>query len=244
MRDGSVHIDRERFLAAHRRISATEYAGEVPASLAVMFSGMHDPAALDQTTSSTLRAARSAVAVAATTLEGDVHVPRVTVFAGDLHVKGDFTMDSHVLVLGDLVVDGVITVNGAHAIVMIAGDVRCRAAHLVRAYLFVTGDVTCEQSFFGGVHGFAKAGGTIHAKLYLHDDSWANLTMSDAGNAASSTTNIEARAIVDVGSKDARALLDALLLPLTSSTASSGAGDEELQALLTKIALGVTVLRD
>jgi hypothetical protein len=51
-------------------------------------------------------------------------------YFGNLHVRGDLEYDRNIIVFGDLTVDGVITHEGEHSVLLVAGSLRCKGADL------------------------------------------------------------------------------------------------------------------
>jgi hypothetical protein len=232
-------IDRARFAAAYLAEVGEDYE-DVPDSLERLFDGLHDPDELYEEAVATLHAALAAVDRKPTTLAEDPRPSRVTVYPGDLHVNASFTIDSHVLVLGDLEVDGVVTANPAHAILMVAGDVRCHGMQLVRGYLFVTGDVVVRDCFLGTVYGFSKVAGRIKTPIYLVDSSWANLAIEAVIDEEPTLENVDAELKLDIDAPGAREQLAARLVPgaLGADKSDFGEGHGDAYALFDKIARG------
>jgi hypothetical protein len=242
----STPIDASRFLDACREHAGRDYGRVPPETLEQLFDGLHDPDEFSASTASVLHAARAAVAHRTMTLTVDPLIADVTVFPGDLRATTDLTFNSHVLVLGDLDVDGVITADPAHAILMVAGNVRCRAMHLIRAYLFVTGDVVARDCIYACHYGLAKVGGSITTRLYLTDPSWANLAVDANLDDEPTSANIAAGTVIDIEAPGARETLARLLVDdaLGEPKPDFGPGHDDLHELLAKIARGARVFRD
>jgi hypothetical protein len=232
-------LDRGQFAATYLAEVGEDYA-DIPDSLERLFDGLHDPDEFYEEAVATLHAARAAVERKATVLAEDPRPSRVTVYPGDLRVNASFTIDSHVLVLGDLDVEGVITANPAHAILMVAGNIRCHGMQLVRAYLFVTGDVVVRDAFLGTVYGFSKVVGRIQTPMYLADSSWANLAIEAVIDEEPTLENVDAELKLDIDAPGAREQLAARLVPgaLGADKSDFGEGHGDAYALFDKIARG------
>jgi hypothetical protein len=241
MLTGATPIDRARFVDALREATGLDPLGEVPATLEALFDGLHDPDDFSRETAAKLGAANASVERGPVAIACDPLLSRVTVFAGDVRVTDHFTFNTHILVLGDLEVEGVITASPDHAILMVAGSVRCRAAHLVRAYLYVTGDVLARDCFFGCCHGMSRVGGDIETKLFLHDDSWANLGLDADCDDESTTENVRASLILDLDGDQAREQLEEHLA--LGVLMNDREGNADVHELLARIARGEQVFR-
>lgn len=237
-------VDRDRFVAAYRTAAGREY-GEAPVTVEALFDRLHDADEFSADTRATLHATLAAAERRSTVLTDDPRVGRVTVYPGDVRVTSNFTFDSHVLVLGDLDVEGVVTAQPAHAILMVAGSIRCRAMQLVRGYLFVTGDVVARDVFLGTAYGFSKVAGSIKTSLYLEDDSWSNVPLDAAVGDESTHANVESGLILDIDLEGARSRLAHHLVDgaLGEEKDGFGEGHADVYALLDKLARGERILR-
>jgi hypothetical protein len=237
-------IDQAHFLDAYLKHAGKPYVRDVPQTLEAFFDSLHSPTEFSASTASSLYAASAAVNRADVTLSEDPLISDVTVFPGNVWAP-NFTFNSHVLVLGDLDVDRVITADPEHAILMVAGSVRCQAMQLVRGYLFVTGDVIARDCFLGCAYGFSKVGGRVATSIYLHDCSWANRPVDSRLNEDATTGNIAAKMLVDIDAPDVWSTLRPLLLPSACQTDGTGgsASKTDIFEIFDVIARGEPVLR-
>jgi hypothetical protein len=236
-------IDRARFLAAYEDETDDEYPDEVPATLEGLFDGLHDPDDFSAETAAVLRAALAAVKRRDTELAEDPRISMVTVYPGNVRARSSFTFDTHVLVLGDLEVEHAIIANPAHAILMVAGSIRCAAMQLVRGYLYVTGDLFARDCFLGTTAGLSKVGGRIETRAYLQDKSWLNLALDDDGEP--NLDNVLAPLQLDVDAPDARARFAQVLIPgaLGQEGPDFGNGRAALHELFDRLAGGEWLFR-
>ncbi|MFN3199533.1 MAG: hypothetical protein ACE366_14100 [Bradymonadia bacterium] len=195
-------IDRERFLAAYMVHMGEPFEGEPPTSLEVLCEQLGDPDEWYPPERAAARAARDAMTPSITKLSADPLIDSLTIYPGDLVVDADFTLNNHVFVFGDLNVRGTITVSPAHAILMVVGDISCRAMELVRAYLFVHGTIRAETCVLGVAYGFNKVSGQISTRLYLRDDTHHNLTIEQDCDEEGDRRNIEAEHVVCVDDEE------------------------------------------
>lgn len=223
-------IDAARFTTHYQHLEGRAYGGLSPASVERLFEELFDPDDWSPEVRSRLAAARHASQTATTTLTTDPLLGRITVYPGDVHVAGDFTFNNHVLVLGDLEVGSVITAAPEHAILMVLGDVRCRATNLLRAYLFVGGALTATECFFGSVDGFARIGRSLTTRLVLQEH-WSNQTLDER------PLTVAATHTVDVRRADSLEAMRALLTEQALASCTTAEGRFDPYALLAELAL-------
>src|SRR5690606_37413469 len=206
-------IDADRFRAAYLAHAGQAWEGDVPATLEVLCDDLCDPDEWYAEARAATLAARAAIAPQTQTLLDDPLIGDLTIFPGDVVAKSHLTFNNHVFVFGDLDVDGLVTGDPAHAILMVTGNVSCRAMSLVRSYLFVQGSVTARDCFSCMAYGFNKVSGSIQTRLYLHDETANNLTIEAVCDEEGRDHNIEAEHIVCVDAPDSVAALQTVLVP-------------------------------
>ncbi len=169
-------------------------------------------------------------------------VNRPTVIPGALHVDGDLHLCSALLVLGDLRVGGLIYGNPAHKILMVAGDIHCRAMELVRTYLFTAGALRADECVFVCAYGISMCVGGCETGLWLQD-TWYNLYLEQE-----SVDNIRARHIfvrdesVIMSQRWDTSALEGVVTPEAFRRGDNGQFDPFF--LLDAVAGGVAALRE
>lgn len=172
------------------------------------FPTVFDPTTWSEDTKARLLALKADTKLAPTSLSEDPELASITIYPGDLHVKADFSFNSHTLVLGDLVVDGIINGDPAHAILMVAGNVRCKTLAMVRVYLLVTGNVEARACVYATAYGKSMVAGRIVTHLFAHS-AWDNVDFEGKATEA----NIEAALRVDLDAREAKSQLRKALKP-------------------------------